>query len=169
MNKINDGLSNTSNKSNCNSIDTSASGDIGFDNNPVSPFSLNGQGSGIDDFSENLLNSVIKILQPVLEPVTVDYSQSMLAEQIYVISILLFILSVLIIFLLLAFMFNIIILTYSDKLMSLFTNKYIRWYIAFNKKIIGIEICFLGGSILYFMYMISYGIHFIATHPITID
>lgn len=65
-------------------------------------------------------------------------------------------------------MFNIIILVYSDKLLNLFTNKYIRWYIGFNKKIIGIEIFFLGGSILYFMYMLSYGIHFIATHPIII-
>jgi hypothetical protein len=92
----------------------------------------------------------------------------MLADQIYGLSIILFVLSVLIIGLLIAFMINVIILVYSDKLKEYFTNKYIRWYIAFNKKIIGIEICFLGGSILYFMYTLSYGIHFIATHPIII-
>ena len=74
-----------------------------------------------------------------------------------------------ILILLLAFILNIVILVYSDKLMNIFSNKYIRWYIALNKKLIGIEICFLGGSLIYFMYMLSYGIHFIATHPIIIN
>ena len=58
---------------------------------------------------------------------------------------------------------------YSDKLLNLFTNKYIRWYILYNKKVIGIEIAFLSISILYFMYKLSYGLHFIATHPITFN
>lgn len=35
-----------------------------------------------------------------------------------------------------------------------------------NKKLIGIEILFLGGTLLYFLFNLSYGIHFIATHPI---
>ena len=123
---------------------------------------------GLSDFTNNMFKNIMETLKPILEPVQVDYSNVLLAEQIYGISILLFILSVLITGLLLAFMFNVIILVYSDKLLNLFTNKYIRWYISFNKKIIGIEICFLGGSILYFMYILSYGIHFIATHPIII-
>ena len=89
-----------------------------------------------------------------------------MATQIYGIGIILFLMSILIIILLLAFIINITILVYSDKLMELFTNKYIRWYIWYNKKIIGIEIIFLGGSLLYFMYILSCGIHFIATHPI---
>ena len=46
------------------------------------------------------------------------------------------------------FIINVIILVYSDKLMNLFTNKYIRWYIAFNKKVIGIEICFLNQTLI---------------------
>ena len=99
----------------------------------------------------------------------VDYSNTLLANQIYNVSIILFILSVLIIVLLLALLINILILVYSDKLMNYFTNLYIKKYIAFNKKIIGIEICFLGGSLIYFMYTLSYGIHFIATHPIIIN
>lgn len=129
----------------------------------------NFRGNELNDLADKLVNSIIDILKPVLSPVQVDYSNVLLADQIYGISIILFILSVLIIFLLIAFMFNILIIVYSDKLMNLFTNKYIRWYIAFNKKIVGIEICFLGGSILYFMYILSYGIHFIATHPIIIN
>lgn len=92
-----------------------------------------------------------------------------MSNQIYGISIMLFILSVLIIILLLAFMINIIILVYSDKIFNLFTNKYIRWYIVFNIKVIGIENLFLGSSILYFMYVLSDGLHFICTHPIILN
>lgn len=115
---------------------------------------------------DKIINLVLGYLKPVLAPVSVDYSNQVLANQIYGVSILLFILSILIIILLIAFIFNIIILVYSDKIMSLFTNKYIRWYIALNKKVIGIEIIFLSGTLLYFMYTLSSGIHFIATHPI---
>ena len=66
-----------------------------------------------------------------------------------------------------AFIFNIIIFIYSDKISNYFNNKYIKWYINFNKKIISIELIFLGSSILYFLFTLSYGIHFLATHPIT--
>ena len=72
----------------------------------------------------------------------------------------------LIILLLIAFIINIIIFVYSSSLMNLFQNKFIRWYISINRKLIGIEIFFLGASLIYFMYFLSYGIHFIATHPI---
>ena len=81
----------------------------------------------------------------------------------------LFLLSVAIIILILALILNILMWVYSDKLLNLFTNKYIRWYILYNKKVIGIEIAFLSISILYFMYKLSYGLHFIATHPITFN
>jgi len=116
--------------------------------------------------ADYILNSVINYLKSIIEPVSVDYSNELLANQIYGISIILFILSIMILILLLAFIVNIAILVYSDKLMNFFSNKYIRWYISLNKKLIGIEICFLGGSLLYFMSILSYGIHFIATHPI---
>lgn len=105
----------------------------------------------IDDWSESIMNKAIEILSPVLQPVSVSYSNELVAKQIYVISIALFILSVLIIILLIAFMLNITIFIFSDKLMNYFTNKYIRLYIQFNKKMIGIELVFLGLSILYFM------------------
>jgi len=119
--------------------------------------------------ADYILDSVIKYLKPIIEPVSVNYSNELLANQIYCISIILFILSIMILILLLAFIVNITILVYSDKLMNYFSNKYIRWYISLNKKLIGIEICFLGGSLLYFMYILSYGIHFIATHPIVFN
>src|SRR6266705_1078120 len=115
---------------------------------------------------KHYLKLMISYLKKILELITVDYSNEILANQIYGISIILFILSILILVLLIAFMINILIFAYSDKLMNLFTNKYIKWYIVFNTKIIGIEICFIGVSLIYFMYFLSYGIHFIATHPI---
>lgn len=68
--------------------------------------------------------------------------------------------------LLIAFIINIAIFIYSDKLASLFKNKYIVWYIKLNKQFMGIEILFLGASLIYFLYSLSTGIHFIATHPI---
>ena len=56
-----------------------------------------------------------------------------------------------------------------DRFIKFFTNKYIRWYLVFNKKVLGFEICILGSSILYFMYNLSVGIRFIATHPVILN
>lgn len=123
----------------------------------------------VDIFSEKMVNSISDMLKSILEPVQVDYSASLLANQIHNISLMLFILSVLIIILLCALLINVLIFSYSDKLINYFKNKYIKMYINFNKKIIGIEIFFLGSSLLYFMYSLSFGIHFIATHPIIIS
>lgn len=86
----------------------------------------------LNNWSETLLAKIIHLLGPILEPESVNYSNQLLATQIYGVSILLFVLSVLIIVLLIGFIINILILVYSDKLMNLFTNKYIRWYIKFN-------------------------------------
>ena len=93
----------------------------------------------------------------------------MLAEQINGIGILVFIMCVLIMFILSSLLFSMLIFAYSEKLLNYFTNKYIRWYITLNRKLIGLEIFFLGGSILFFMYTLSYGLHFIATHPIILS
>ena len=124
--------------------------------------------NGLEDFTNKLMDSLMSYLRPFLEPVQVNYSNELLANQIYGISILLFVLSILIIVLIIFLLINIIIFTYSDKLINYFKNKYIKLYISINKKFIGIEIVLLGSSIIYFMYILSYGIHFIATHPIII-
>ena len=123
----------------------------------------------LNNWSETIINKAIGTFTQILEPVSVSYSNDTLATQIYGISIMLFLLSVVIIILILALILNILMWVYSDKLLNLFTNKYIRWYILYNKKVIGIEIAFLSISILYFMYKLSYGLHFIATHPITFN
>ena len=85
----------------------------------------NGTG-GIDDFTNNLMNTLMEYLKPFLEPVQVSYSNEVLANQIYGLSIALFVLSLMIIVLLIFFIINIIVFTYSDKIMNYFSNKYIR-------------------------------------------
>uniref|UniRef100_UPI0030FE9B23 hypothetical protein n=1 Tax=Singerocybe alboinfundibuliformis TaxID=1346812 RepID=UPI0030FE9B23 len=122
----------------------------------------------LNDIKDELLNKILEILKPILEPVSVDYSNAMLANQIYVISIMLFILCLMIVLLIIAMLMNMFIFVYTDRLKEFFTNKYIRAYITLNKKIIGIEIFVVGTIILYFMFNLSYGLHFLATHPIDI-
>ena len=116
-----------------------------------------------------IINYIIEILKSILKPVQATYSNELLANQINDISILLFILTLLILGLFIGFLLNILILINSDKIMNYFKNKYIKWYINFNRKIISLEIFFLGTSIIYFMYILAKGIHFIATHPINFN
>lgn len=122
--------------------------------------------SGLEELTDKLLHSTMEFFRPILAPVKVDFSNEILANQIYDLSILLFILSIIIYIILISLIVNVVILINSDKLINYFTNKYIKWYINLNKKLIGIEVFFLSGSLLYFMYYLSYGLHYIATHPI---
>ena len=74
---------------------------------------------------DSRLKKIFLKFKPVLKQGAVNYYNEVLANQIYSISIILFI-KVLIIILLIEFMVNIVILVYSDKLLKIFTNKYIR-------------------------------------------
>ena len=56
-----------------------------------------------------------------------------------------------------------------DSIIKFFNNKFIRGYLLLNKKFLSIEIFMLGGTILWFMYILINSIHFIATHPIIIN
>ena len=113
-----------------------------------------------------IINNLFDKFKFILEPLPVNYSNEILANQIHDLSILLFILSVLITVLLILLLFNILILINMDKIIKIFKNKFILFYLEWNKKVISIEVFLLGGSILYFMYTLSKGILFIATHPI---
>nr|YP_004376374.1 hyp12 [Moniliophthora roreri]ADO51595.1 hyp12 [Moniliophthora roreri] len=123
----------------------------------------------LEEIYNKTFGSLLEYFANFLQPVQVDYSNELLANQINDLSIVLFILSILIIFLFISLIINIFILINSDKLLNFFTNKYIRAYINFNKRIIQIEVFFLSANILYSMYNLSYGIHFIATHPISFN
>ena len=124
---------------------------------------------GIDGLSNDIVTYIISILKPILVPVKVSYSNELLATQLYGISILLFLLCLLIIIMLIVFIVNLLVYLNTDKIINYFNNKYIKWYVSFNKKIIRIELFYLGSVILYFMYTLSSGLHFLATHPITFN
>ena len=56
-----------------------------------------------------------------------------------------------------------------DKFIRLFNNKYLILYLEINKKIINLDVLTLGLLIISFMFSLSKGILFIATHPIIIN
>lgn len=126
-------------------------------------------GNTLEELSERIFSQILQYFSSYLEPIQVSYSQDLLAAQIYHLGIVLFIITVLLSILIIAFIVNLIIYIYSDKISSYFKNKYIVWYINLNKKIIGIELLILSSTILYSIYILSYGLHFIATHPIIIN
>lgn len=112
------------------------------------------------------MNVILVYLKPILEPVQVNYSNEQLAEQINGIAILLFLLSLIVIFLFIVFTMNAIILVYRDKIVNYFTNKYVRAYLKLNTSLIVLELFFLSVTILYFLYILSKGLQFIARHPV---
>ena len=152
-----------------NMIKTSATST--FNNNLISYIKIEknnfiSDGNGFEDFFKKIVSNIINQLKSILEPVTVPYSNELLANQINDIAIILFILTILIIGLIIVFIINTRVFVFSDKISNFFTNKYIKWYININKKFIGIELFLLGSNILYFMYFLAKGIRFIAIHPI---
>ena len=136
-------------------------------NNNISNNFINGVDS-LGDFKQDLLNGLFNKLKFILEPVQVNYSNELLSNQIYELSIVLFILSLIILGLIVVLLLNILIYINMDKIIKYFNNKFIKWYLLINKKFLGIEIFLLGGSIIYFMYSLIIGIRFIATHHIII-
>jgi hypothetical protein len=92
-------------------------------------------GNTIDALYNKIVAYIMNILRPILEPVKVSYSNELLANQLYNISIMLFILIILIIFMLIGFIVNFLIYINSDRVINYFTNKYIKWYVNFNKKL----------------------------------
>lgn len=130
---------------------------------------FSGGGINLNDLIQEYGSDVFDKLKFILEPMQVNYSNDILANQIYDLSILLFILSILITGLIAVLLFNMIVYINMDRIIKYFNNKYIRWYLVFNKKVLGFEICILGSSILYFMYNLSVGIRFIATHPVILN
>nr|WVH38304.1 hypothetical protein [Trametes meyenii] len=133
--------------------------------NTISNSYINNSDSN-SDFLQLFLNSIFTHFKRILEPVQVNYSNEVLANQIHDISLLLFILSLIIVFLIIILLLNILLYINMDSIIKIFKNKYIKWYLLINKKFLSIEIFILGITILIFMQTLITGIHFIATHPI---
>ena len=129
---------------------------------------IGGEGS-LGDLYQELLNGIFDRLKFILEPVQVNYSNEILSNQIHDLSILLFIFSLIIFGLIVVLLLNIVLYINMDSIIKFFNNKFIRGYLLLNKKILSIELIMLGGTILWFMYILINSIHFIATHPIIIN
>ena len=123
----------------------------------------------LSEIYNTYFKDIFEIFKHVLEPVQVSYSNELLANQINDIAIILFILVILIMFLLVILFINILLYINMDIIIKYFNNKYIIWYLTFNKKMMGIEIFISSVTILYFMFIVSKGILFIATHPVIIN
>jgi hypothetical protein len=139
-----------------------------FDFDPNLNFLSNNSDSSFTDLLYSQIKPIIDYIVGFLSPVTVDYSNVLLAQQIHGIAIALFIMCISIMVLFIFFFFNVIILLYRDKLIGYFTNKYIVAYLKLQAHIILIETTLFFLLILYFLYNLAVGIHFIATHPVII-
>jgi hypothetical protein len=82
--------------------------------------------NGLEDITNKIVITIMDYIKPILEPIQVSYSNEILVNQIYGISIMLFVLSILVIVLLIFFMLNILLFIYSDRIMNYFSNQFIR-------------------------------------------
>jgi hypothetical protein len=115
---------------------------------------------------EVILGKLVSSLDYLFEPVTVNFSNELLANQIQNISVLLFLLTVFLSILFISLLFNLTAYLFSGKLMSYFKNKYILRYLSINKKVIVFEIITVSGLIIYLLYTLLFGLQYIASHPI---
>jgi len=105
-------------------------------------------------------------LEKFFEPVQLSFSNEVMSQQIKNLSIYLWIITFFLSIFFISLLFNIALFIFSEKLTKYFTNKYILWYLSFNNKVIGFEIVMLSGWIIYILYLLLTGLHYIAIHPI---
>ena len=85
---------------------------------------------------EDFFRFVIQIFK--LEPVIVDYSQTLLAEQHQGLALALFILSLSAIIIFISLVFSVIFFSLRDRIKSYFKNRYILGYLNLNFKLIAL-------------------------------
>lgn len=61
---------------------------------------------------------------------------------------------------------NIVFYIFNERFTKYFKNRYILWYLSFNKKVIVFEIVMLSCWIFYLLYLLLSGLHYIAIHPV---
>jgi hypothetical protein len=106
--------------------------------------SLFGLDIDFSNLSEIIMNKLAGYLDYILKPVIVDFSIELLSSQIYHIGIILFVLTIFLVIFFVSLLFNLTIYLFSDRILTYFQNKYIKWYISFNKKVIALEIFILS-------------------------
>lgn len=113
---------------------------------------------------EDFFSYVIQIFK--LNPVIVDYPQTLLAEQHQGLALSLFVLSLSAIIIFISLVFSVIFFSLRDRIKSYFKNRYILSYLNLNFKLIVIELSFLSLVLLYDLFYTVKIAHFLFTHPI---
>ena len=113
---------------------------------------------------EDFFRFVIQIFK--LEPVIVDYCQTLLAEQHQGLALALFILSLSAIIIFISLVFSVIFFSLRDRIKSYFKNRYILGYLNLNFKLIALELACLSLILVYDFYHIVKISHFLFTHPV---
>lgn len=83
-------------------------------------------GYGVEEVENKIISFLLECLSPMLQPVQVNYSNEVLAQQIHGISVMLLLLSLFIMMLVLGLLVNILLIIHSEKILNNSKNKYIR-------------------------------------------
>jgi hypothetical protein len=120
----------------------------------------------LGDISESIINKIAEYLDYIFQPVQLNFSNEVMSNQIHNLSILLWILTICLSIFFISLLINITLFIFSESLLKYFKNRYLLWYISFNKKVFAFEMIMLSGWILYLLYILLIGLHYIAIHPI---
>ena len=133
-----------------------------YSSNTTSFLPADGIQSYILSYMKEIFYPIIMLLKPQL----VNYPIEDLMLQHHLISMVLFFIVTAIFFFFIIFLYNILLISYRNKIMNYFKNKYILIYLNFQFKIIKLETMFLIILIFYCFYYLFYGLHFLAVFPI---
>jgi hypothetical protein len=123
-------------------------------------------GFDLDSYVDFFIPKIFQIINDYFAPVSVPFSNELLSSQIYFVSIALYFLVLVLLLFILGLLVNFMLYIFSEYLLKTLKNKYILAYINLNKKIIGLEIIIISVWLFYLIYMVLYGLHYIATHPV---
>lgn len=120
----------------------------------------------IENLQNQILDTIMEYIRPYIQPVTVNYSQDLLVDQVQILSLMSLIIALIITGMLIFLFLNILIYMNSDRILKFFKNKYILLYVNLQLKFIAIEVVLSTLVILYGMGILIYALHFIVTHPL---
>jgi hypothetical protein len=121
----------------------------------------------IEKIQTQIIDIILDYLRPYIQPATVNYSHDLLVDQVQLLSLMSLIIALIITGMLVFLFFNIFIYMNSDRILKLFKNKYVVFYVNLQLKFIAIEVLLSTLVIIYGMGILIYALHFIVTHPLS--
>jgi hypothetical protein len=101
-------------------------------------------GDKLGEIFESIMNKIADYLDYIFQPVSLNFSNEVMSNQIHNLSILLWIITICLLVFFISLLINITLYIFSEKLLKYFKNKYLLIYINFNKKVIAFEIIMLS-------------------------